>query len=65
VRGALLTVAVVLACLASGCSDDKPVVTAASDANAEQNLRRDCANPTWREQNLGLWYSLCRQPLHW
>jgi hypothetical protein len=28
-------------------------------------LKRDCADPKWREENLGLWYSVCRQPLRW
>ena len=52
------------AILASGCSDDKPVATP-SQASSEQILKRDCADPKWREQNLGLWYSVCRQPLRW
>lgn len=56
--------AVALPLLASGCSDDKPA-TVAGDVNSEQNLKRDCADPKWRDQNLGLWYSLCRQPLRW
>jgi hypothetical protein len=53
------------AILASGCgSDDKPV-PAKSEASSEQILKKDCADPKWREQNLGLWYSVCRQPLRW
>ena len=52
------------AILASGCSDDNPVSTP-SQASSEQILKRDCADPKWREQNLGLWYSVCRQPLRW
>lgn len=63
-KAVLLASAVALSLLASGCSGDKPVV-AAGDANSEQHLKRDCANPNWREQNLGLWYSLCRQSLRW
>jgi hypothetical protein len=50
--------------LASGCSDDKPVATA-SQASSEEILKRDCADPKWRDQNLGLWYSVCRPPLRW
>lgn len=50
--------------LASGCSDDQPAATA-SQASSEQILKKDCADPKWREQNLGLWYSVCRQPLRW
>ena len=37
----------------------------ASDANAEELLKKNCADPKWKEQNLGLWYSVCRQPLRW
>ncbi|MGE5270019.1 MAG: hypothetical protein ACM3JG_10160 [Thiohalocapsa sp.] len=50
--------------LLAACSDDKPATTA-SDAQSEQILKRDCADPHWKEQNLGLWYSVCRQPLRW
>jgi len=50
--------------LVSGCSDDKPVSTA-SQASSEAILKKDCADQKWREQNLGLWYSVCRQPLRW
>jgi len=28
-------------------------------------LKKDCADPKWKEENLGLWYSVCRQPLRW
>ena len=67
-RGGRLVRAVVVvfvaAILISGCSDDKPVSTA-SEANSEQALKKDCADPAWREQNLGLWYSVCRKPLRW
>ena len=60
-------VALAVAILVSGCgSDDKPVPTpAASQGSSEEILKRDCADPKWREQNLGLWYSVCRQPLRW
>jgi major membrane immunogen (membrane-anchored lipoprotein) len=51
--------------LASGCgSSDKPASTA-SDASSEEILKKNCADPKWKEQNLGLWYSVCRQPLRW
>ena len=53
-----------VAILAGGCSDDPPA-PAASQASSEQILKRDCADPKWREKNLGLWYSVCRQPLRW
>ncbi len=61
-RAAFLVLAAAL--LAGGCSDDK-VVPPADQASSEQILKRDCADAKWREQNLGLWYSVCRQPLRW
>ena len=54
-----------VAILATGCGSDDPPVSAASSASSEQILKRDCADPKWREKNLGLWYSVCRQPLRW
>ena len=58
-------VAVAVAILIGGCgSDDKPA-PAPSKVSSEEILKRDCADPKWREQNLGLWYSVCRQPLRW
>jgi hypothetical protein len=63
VRAVFFVLAVAI--LASGCgSDDKPVSTA-NQTSSEQILKKDCADPKWREQNLGLWYSVCRQPLRW
>ena len=52
------------AIMASGCSRDAPV-TAANQTSSEEILKRNCADPQWREQNLGLWYSVCRQPVRW
>jgi hypothetical protein len=49
--------------LANACSSDKPATD--SDASSEAILKRDCADPKWRDQNLGLWYSVCRQPMRW
>jgi hypothetical protein len=55
--------AVVIFALA-GCSNSTPVP--ASDPTASSAiLKRDCNDPKWREENLGLWYSVCRQPLRW
>ena len=52
------------AILLSGCSGDKPASTA-SEAASEEIVKKNCADPKWKEQNLGLWYSVCRQPLRW
>ena len=56
--------ALALVLLTAGCGDDKPS-TPASGVSSEEILKRNCADPAWREQNLGLWYSVCRQPLRW
>lgn len=61
-RAMLLAVCLLLLGLAGGCGHDK-FVPVPGDANAEQHLQQDCANPQWKDQNLGLWYSLCRKPL--
>ena len=51
------------ALLASACSDDKPA--AVSVTMSPEELKRNCADPQWKEKNLGLWYSVCREPLRW
>jgi len=67
-RGEMLVRAVFFglaaAILLSGCSDDKPALPA-SQASSEEILKKNCADGKWKEQNLGLWYSVCRQPLRW
>ena len=60
-KAALLIVAVLV--MASGCSDDKPAGPNATMSPEE--LKQKCADPQWKEKNLGLWYSVCRQPLRW
>jgi hypothetical protein len=62
VRAVFFVLAVAI--LAAGCSDDKPVADP-SQASSEEILKKNCADPKWKEQNLGLWYSVCRQPLRW
>ena len=61
VRAVFVVLAAVL--LASGCSDDEPVKVGVTMSPDE--LKRNCADPQWKEKNLGLWYSVCRQPLRW
>jgi len=55
--------ALALVLLTAGCGDDQPAP--ASSLSSEEILKRNCTDPQWREQNLGLWYSVCRQPLRW
>lgn len=57
-------VVLAIAFVAGGCSHDKSAASE-SQAGEEHILKRDCADPKWKEQNLGLWYSVCRQPLSW
>ena len=61
-RAVLLAVAAAM--LATGCSRDQPGA-ATNQASSEETLKRNCADPKWREQNLGLWYAVCRQPVRW
>lgn len=64
--GQLRAVIVVMAVslLAVSCSSDKPA-PAGPQTTSEETLRKNCADPKWRDQNLGLWYSVCRQPMRW
>jgi hypothetical protein len=62
VRAIWFLLAALLLC--ASCSDDKPIAPKSS-GDPEQVLKRDCNDAQWREQNLGLWYSVCRQPLRW
>ena len=64
-RLAFLCLLAATAILAAACSDDKPAITASSEASSDEILRRDCANPKWKQENLGLWYSVCRKPMRW
>jgi len=62
VKALLFVLATAIA--ASGCSGDK-ATPPQSKTSSEEIVKRDCADPKWKEQNLGLWYSVCRQPLRW
>ena len=49
-----------------GKDNDKPAAAAAGPAlSSDEILQRDCKDENWKKQNLGLWYSVCRQPLRW
>jgi hypothetical protein len=66
VRRTLLVVTVTLPLCGCGWfghkgDDPPPPDTQTSD----ETLKRDCANDQWKQQNLGLWYSVCRQPMKW
>lgn len=65
--------AISAAVLLAGCSwfgSDNPEQAAADSGSAASGssaeiLKKDCSDPHWKEQNLGLWYSVCRPPLRW
>ena len=59
-----LGVLVLLAICVAGCSDSTPVAPASNTLSAEM-VQKNCADPQWKDKNLGLWYSICRRPLNW
>ena len=61
VRAGILALAIVAAACSSSSISPPPSDPTASAAL----LKKDCADPKWKEENLGLWYSVCRQPLRW
>jgi len=46
------------------CSSSTPAPPSDPTASAAI-VKKDCSDPKWQEENLGLWYSVCRQPLRW
>jgi len=61
VRSGILALAIVVAACSSNSASPPPSDPTASAAL----LKKDCMDPKWKEENLGLWYSVCRQPLRW
>jgi hypothetical protein len=59
-----LGILVLTAAILAGCSGSSPTPPADSTESAAM-VQKNCADPHWREQNLGLWYSVCRPPLRW
>jgi len=49
----------------AACSSDTAPVPPSDPTASAALLKKDCADPQWKEENLGLWYSVCRQPLRW
>ena len=48
----------------AACSSSTPPPLSDPTASAAI-LNKDCSDPKWQQENLGLWYSVCRQPLRW
>ena len=59
-----LGVLVLLAMLLAACSDSTPVAPASATESAAV-VEKNCADPQWKEKNLGLWYSVCRRTMIW
>ena len=55
----------------SGCGwfghkdEEQPATPAGPALSSDEILQKDCSDPQWKQQNLGLWYSVCRQPMKW
>jgi hypothetical protein len=46
--------------------DDPPPPASSGPAlSSDEILKKDCSDENWKKQNLGLWYSVCRQPMKW
>jgi hypothetical protein len=70
VRRALLIVMVALPVAACGWfgghKDDQAAKAPSGPAmSSDEVLQKDCSDDNWKQQNLGLWYSVCRQPMKW
>jgi hypothetical protein len=59
-----IAVLVAITLLAGACGRDKPNV-AAGPTLSEEAVKQKCADTQWRDQNLGVWYAVCRQPVGW
>jgi PBP1b-binding outer membrane lipoprotein LpoB len=59
-----LGVVTLIALLLAGCSNATPAAPASATESAAM-VAKNCANPQWKDKNLGLWYSVCRQPMDW
>jgi hypothetical protein len=58
--GILLMIAAMLAACGSSSA---PAPAGATESAAM--VRKKCDDPHWRQQNLGLWYSICPTPMRW
>jgi len=70
VRRIFLTVAVTLPLAGCGWfgghkADEQAAASAGPTPSSDAVLKKDCADEQWKQQNLGLWYSVCRQPMKW
>jgi hypothetical protein len=59
-----LAIAALIAGFLSGCSNATPVAPPENTESAAM-VEKNCADPHWRDQNPGLWYSVCRPSVRW
>jgi hypothetical protein len=59
-----LTILILPIVALAACSSATPPPPSDPQASAAI-LKKGCSDPKWQEENLGLWYSVCRQPLRW
>jgi hypothetical protein len=59
-----LGILIVMAAVLAACSSSSSAPPADATESAEM-VQKNCADPHWKEQNLGLWYSVCRTPMRW
>ena len=64
-----LTLAIALSLAGCGWFDkkdpDQPPPSSGPAMSSDEILKKDCGDEKWKQQNLGLWYSVCRQPMTW
>jgi hypothetical protein len=48
-----------------GSKDADTPVAPGPAISSDEILKKDCADEQWKQENLGLWYSVCRQPMRW
>ena len=64
-RRTLLVAMAILPLYGCGWFDKKDANPPPQGQTSDETLKRDCADEKWKQQNLGLWYSVCRQPMQW
>jgi len=55
----IIVLVVALAGLA-GCSGGGNAIDPAQDQKEAIQQQKNCADPKWKEEHLGVWYSVCR-----
>jgi hypothetical protein len=59
-----MRLAVVLTLFLAACSGSTPMAPASATESPDV-VAKNCADPQWKDKNLGLWYSVCRKPIDW